>query len=148
MKRLHTVFEGTAKFLYDRRRGSGTSDNATPFDNVLPDDASDSPINAKSPVDSTFEMKSSVNLDTLGRANLRAVSRMGELYMNETLVDVEIPDAFNEMVFDAAENEIKYLVLTNTWPKFVSAGRANSQLSREDDEEKGNILVRVLLCDK
>jgi hypothetical protein len=146
--RLHTVFESTAKFLYGRRKGSSASDNATPFDNVLPDDASDSPINSKSPVDSAFEMKSSVNLDTLGRANLRAVSHMDELYPDEALADVEIPVAFNEMVFDAAESEIKYLVLTNTWPKFVNVGRANSELSMQHDEEKGNMFVRLLLCDR
>jgi hypothetical protein len=149
MKRLHIVFESAAKFLYGRRRGSGTNENATPFDNVLPDDASDSPINVKSPVDSTWEMKSGVNLDTLGRANLKAVSRMEELYQDETLVDVQVTDVFNEMVFDAAESEIKYLVLTNTWPKFVNMGRAMSQLSKEeDDEEKGNALMRLLLCGK
>jgi hypothetical protein len=147
MKCLHTVFESTAQFLYGRRRGSRTSDNATPFDSVIPDDASDYPINSKSPVDSTFEMRPSV-LDALGRANFRAASRMGELYTDEALVDVEIPDAFNEMVFDPAEKEIKYLVLTNTWPKFVNVERAKSQLSKEDDEEKGNSYMRLLLCDR
>ena len=34
----------------------------------------------------------------------------------------KIPDAFNEGVFDTAEQSIKYLVLTNTWRKFVSSG--------------------------
>ncbi|KAM5356541.1 hypothetical protein ACJ41O_003187 [Fusarium nematophilum] len=31
----------------------------------------------------------------------------------------EMPEAFGPAVFDAAESHIKYLVLTNTWPKFV-----------------------------
>lgn len=31
----------------------------------------------------------------------------------------EIPDAFEATVFDSIESHIKYLVLTNTWPKFV-----------------------------
>lgn len=30
-----------------------------------------------------------------------------------------IPDDFNDSVFDEAELSIKYLVLTNTWPKFI-----------------------------
>jgi hypothetical protein len=33
-----------------------------------------------------------------------------------------IPAEFNESIFDAAEKSIKYLVLTNTWRKFVSSG--------------------------
>jgi len=31
----------------------------------------------------------------------------------------EIPAEFDTAIFDAAETNIKYLVLTNTWPKFV-----------------------------
>lgn len=32
----------------------------------------------------------------------------------------EIPAGFDEAVFDTVQGHIKYLVLTNTWPKFVS----------------------------
>lgn len=35
-----------------------------------------------------------------------------------------IPEDFSPECFDDAEREIKYLVLTNTWPKFVNAGYA------------------------
>ncbi|KAG5915660.1 hypothetical protein E4U42_007956 [Claviceps africana] len=35
-----------------------------------------------------------------------------------------IPDDFNDGVFDDAEMSIKYLVLTNTWPKFIKARRS------------------------
>lgn len=35
-----------------------------------------------------------------------------------------IPETFAANIFDDAEHEIKYLVLTNTWPKFVNAGYA------------------------
>jgi hypothetical protein len=146
MKRLHAVFERTANLLFGRRRNSessSTSDNVTPFDNVLPDDASDSPMNDKS---NHRISANAISLDRLGRANLKAVSRMGELYSEESVVDVEVPDAFNELVFDAAENEIKYLVLTNTWPKFVSVSCANRQVSKCADEEKGNAFMRKLLC--
>lgn len=151
MKRLHMVFEGAATILCGRRRSSDTSsssDNATPFDSILPDDASDSPINKKSAQTSIKEikgLKGAISLDNLGRANLRAVSRMDSARIDESLADYEIPATFNEMVFDAAETEIKYLVLTNTWPKFVQVGRANSQMSQED-EEKGNIWMHKFLC--
>ncbi len=32
----------------------------------------------------------------------------------------DIPAGFDKVVFDTVQNHIKYLVLTNTWPKFVS----------------------------
>jgi hypothetical protein len=35
----------------------------------------------------------------------------------------EIPEAFDGTVFDDAEASIKYLVLTNTWPKFIKDRR-------------------------
>ena len=31
----------------------------------------------------------------------------------------DVPDEFNEKVFDDAEKSIKYLVLTNTWPRYI-----------------------------
>lgn len=40
----------------------------------------------------------------------------------------EIPQAFDYSVFDAAQASIKYLVLTNTWPKYVRE-RRNSESS-------------------
>lgn len=36
----------------------------------------------------------------------------------------EIPEGFTDTVFDDAETSIKYLVLTNTWPKFVKERRS------------------------
>lgn len=36
-----------------------------------------------------------------------------------------IPAEFDEFVFDAAEASVKYLVLTNTWPKFVKERRSS-----------------------
>jgi hypothetical protein len=36
-----------------------------------------------------------------------------------------IPAEFDESVFDAAEASVKYLVLTNTWPKFVKERRSS-----------------------
>jgi hypothetical protein len=40
----------------------------------------------------------------------------------------DIPQAFDALVFDAAQASIKYLVLTNTWPKYVRE-RRNSESS-------------------
>ncbi|PHH67729.1 hypothetical protein CDD82_1174 [Ophiocordyceps australis] len=36
----------------------------------------------------------------------------------------EVPDVFTDSVFDDAEMSIKYLVLTNTWPKFIRERRS------------------------
>ncbi|KAF1957112.1 hypothetical protein CC80DRAFT_358194, partial [Byssothecium circinans] len=107
-KALHNIFEDAATQLL--RRGSVTcsTDSATPFDTEPAD--SDSMVN----------LHPGVNLDTLGRANLRSVSRIVELRPEEALATVTIPEAFTDGVFDAAERETKYLVLTNTWPKFVN----------------------------
>lgn len=143
MKQLHAVFEAAANILYRNKRSSAmsnSSDNITPFDNVLPKDR-------KGSYSSTTELRSSINLDALGRANLSASSRIREPLVDELLADFEIPEAFTEMVFDAAEGEIKYLVLTNTWPKFVNVGRANSQMSKDGEADAGNVWVkRLFLC--
>lgn len=148
MKRLYNIFDSAAVALYRNQRGSlssETSDSATPFDSVQPDDASaaESHNMPPSPTGSTFGLK---NLDALGRANLRAVSRLDALYSDERFTDINVPDTFAEIIFDPAESEIKYLVLTNTWPKFVNAGRAASQASQ--DEEMGLGWKQKMLCDR
>ena len=38
---------------------------------------------------------------------------------------VAVPSSFGPHVFDEAERAVKYVVLTNTWPRFVAAGSAN-----------------------
>ncbi|OJJ38810.1 hypothetical protein ASPWEDRAFT_103198 [Aspergillus wentii DTO 134E9] len=41
----------------------------------------------------------------------------------------EIPDGFNMAIFDDVQNHVKYLILTNTWPKFVEAMRRRTSVS-------------------
>ncbi|KAM0263745.1 hypothetical protein ACHAQJ_001060 [Trichoderma viride] len=43
----------------------------------------------------------------------------------------EIPDAFDVTVFDGIQGNIKYLVLTNTWPRFVDEMQAKRRRSSE-----------------
>jgi hypothetical protein len=151
MKRLYQIFEPAARLLYNNKRGSissSSSDCATPFDSIYPQDTSDSPTYSYNDYNLTDEPKSpTVNLDTLGRSNLRASSRMQETHTDDVLADVAIPEDFTEMVFDLAECEIKYLVLTNTWPKFVNIGHANMNKESED-EEKDSAWPRLVLCSK
>ena len=44
---------------------------------------------------------------------------------------VPVPRNFGPDIFDHAEESIKYMVLTNTWPKFVNAGYANMGIASE-----------------
>ena len=53
----------------------------------------------------------------------------------ETAAD--IPASFDEHAFDEAETSIKYMVITNTWPKFVDSSREHDdmigqRMSRDD----------------
>jgi hypothetical protein len=148
MKRLYQIFSSAARLLYDDRYGSivpSTSDNATPFDTVLPEEAHNLPVDCKSSYDSRSELRLGTTLDTLGRANFRSVSHVQVVSVDEAMAHIKIPEDFTEMVFDLAESEIKYLVLTNTWPRFVNIGRANSQMDQDMDEEKGGWWARGLL---
>ncbi|KAG4216921.1 hypothetical protein PC116_g34598, partial [Phytophthora cactorum] len=47
----------------------------------------------------------------------------------------EISDAFDATVFDNVQKHIKYLVLTNTWPKFVTEIQARR---RSDESERSD----------
>lgn len=51
---------------------------------------------------------------------------------------IPIPGGFGPDVFDRAEESIKYMVLTNTWPKFVKDGCATST-----DVRKKSLLQQV-----
>lgn len=55
----------------------------------------------------------------------------------------EIPSAFSHESFDEAEKEIKYLVLTNTWPKFVNAGYAE-QIQDDQGRTLGRRISKVV----
>ncbi|KAJ5810127.1 uncharacterized protein N7503_002345 [Penicillium pulvis] len=56
----------------------------------------------------------------------------------------EIPAEFDASVFDEAESSIKYLVLTNTWPKFIRDHRASIGSSGSSTTlEAGDNVVRL-----
>jgi len=69
------------------------------------------------------------NWGAASETSLEPVSSFGALYHAEVdgkdERDTSMPVGFNERVFDAAEKSIKYLVVTNTWRKFVSEGRSS-----------------------
>jgi hypothetical protein len=125
-KELFQIFDDAANTL--NRRSSMQSDSATPFDDA--EQAS-----------STSDLRNPFDLEgTLGKANLQSVTRMAEL-TSDGHPDIVIPKSFSPQVFDSAEGEIKYLVLTNTWPKFVISRCENS--SQTVMEEKSHALDGV-----
>lgn len=102
LKRLEAVFEAPARLLYGERR---RVDPATPFDDAPGRGFADGPAASAASCDGS---------ETTVAAQDR-VQFWGD-----------IPDAFDETVFDDAEQSIKYLVLTNTWPKFVRQRRTSA----------------------
>lgn len=134
MRALRDLFEEPASFLC-RKRSTSATYSPTPFKDVSPDS------------DSTVDLRSGVKLDNLGRAKLNSVAHVAGPEQDDILADFPIPDTFKETVFDNAEGEIKYLVLTNTWPKFVNNAYASSQVDTEKDLQHrkwfGKTVIRV-----
>jgi hypothetical protein len=117
-KKLAGVFENAARIVYGE---DSSPDPATPFETAgwrigtKGDNASNSSETAIAVPNSPMQMT-----DTLDKVRYWG----------------DIPDSFDESVFDDAEMHIKYLVLTNTWPKYIRARR--SMDSTESLESSGN----------
>lgn len=104
LKALENIFEGSAQALYGKGH---KTDPATPFTTSGSD-----PVSAMSPTGSEMAIltaSSTVN----GHVQCWSV----------------IPETFSATAFDRAEESIKYLILTNTWPKFVRSGGIFAHLS-------------------
>lgn len=114
LKALEAVFESSARILYGSKR---QVDSAAPFDMPAWNDSAE-----KSPIS-----------DDSGACLEDRVQYWGE-----------IPDSFDGSVFDKAEESIKYLVLTNTWPKFVKDRRTSLDSNETAVESgKGGFLAMV-----
>ncbi|KAI5456739.1 regulator of G protein signaling superfamily [Mariannaea sp. PMI_226] len=119
LKKLEDVFETSARILYGDKQ---EVDPATPFDmfagpSIHPDNASSN--------GSEIGIMMQPKTDT-------------EVIGDKALYWGEIPDSFDENIFNDSEASIKYLVLTNTWPKFVKDRRLS--LDSEGRLEAGNAL--------
>ncbi|KAI1881647.1 hypothetical protein JX265_000473 [Neoarthrinium moseri] len=132
-KALHQTFDKAARELNSRRTSNNAS--ATPFGDA-PTDSSTADLHAQG----GMELE-----DTLGKANLQSVTRMAVL-ASDGQIDAVIPAGFGPEAFDDAEKEIKYLVLTNTWPKFVHAGFESASQAEKKDEKHMLDGVRQYLC--
>ncbi|KXJ88840.1 hypothetical protein Micbo1qcDRAFT_235669 [Microdochium bolleyi] len=142
-KELHHIFDEAAHAL--NRRRSTQSDSATPFEDsahILPRSGSSwssaGSTSTRAP-NNVFDLEA-----TLGKANLNSANQMRD-DDSERLsggFSITIPDQFSPTVLDVAESEIKYLVLTNTWPKFVAA--AFDSMSRVEAKEDGKSFPTVM----
>ncbi|KAG5662593.1 hypothetical protein KAF25_005011 [Fusarium avenaceum] len=121
-RKLENVFEDTARSLYGDK---GSVDPALPFE--------------------TFQMTSTANKVKSSAASLTgsetgivATSSFndGGSQSDKTLYWGDIPEGFDATIFDNSEKHIKYLVLTNTWPKFVKDRRCS--IDSGDTLEAGN----------
>lgn len=97
---LENIFERSARILYGERR---EVDNVTPFGKP------------RSPPASSDGSEIAMKTSAVSSAIEDRVQYWGE-----------VPDEFDETVFDDAESSIKYLVLTNTWAKFIQSRSARN----------------------
>lgn len=115
LKKLQNVFESSARILYGNKRDV---DPVAPFDFARA---------APQSADKGFEKAPNEDDKPLGAR----VQSWGE-----------IPESFDGAVFDEAEKHIKYLVLTNTWPKFVKDRR--SLVGAQKASESGRSVIQMV----
>ncbi|RCI12756.1 hypothetical protein L249_0529, partial [Ophiocordyceps polyrhachis-furcata BCC 54312] len=121
LKKLEAVFEGPARTLLGQKKPE--LDSATPFDLTTAGPPWTAASTDKGPPPPPSPALQSFIAD---RAQYWG----------------PIPDGFDATVFDDAEKSIKYLVLTNTWPKFVKARRLS--MDHSDHLEAGNDVIQMV----
>lgn len=100
LRRLELVFEASARALFGEKR---EVDPATPFDSF--------PM--------TPQVRSCPASSHGSEAGIITATNEAEAIGGTASYWGDIPDGFDATVFRDAEASIKYLVFTNTWPKFV-----------------------------
>jgi hypothetical protein len=112
-KKLAAVFEAAARIVYGEET---TPDPAPPFElpgwRITPAGGA----NKGDGVSTTSSQTALAEPESPTTASANVLDRVR--YWGD------IPESFGESVFDDAEMHIKYLVLTNTWPKYVKARRS------------------------
>ena len=167
LKELEAIFEGAAMLLYAHAPSDLDSNSATPFDNfslrIWPshktshedieaarsraepskhDAEGISMLSHKTQHTSATDHSTDLILrtteyDTSKRATVLQTYEMSNTATEQLPEYVPIPPSFGPDAFDRAEEHIKYVVLTNTWPKFVNAGYARQEESAAAGRPKG-----------
>jgi len=107
LKKLESIFETPTRIMYGEKR---EVDVTTPF--------VESPTSAVCPPEGEGEGSDSEK--TIQSTHSAPIEDRVQYWG-------DVPEEFDETVFDDAEKSIKYLVLTNTWPKFVKNQRDSIQ---------------------
>ncbi|KAE8153295.1 hypothetical protein BDV25DRAFT_169176 [Aspergillus avenaceus] len=110
LRKLESIFDQAASTLYTVE-GEGEVDPATPFENP-----------------GSYPMKSPLSPAFPDSAKHPTTSSES-LISDRVQYWGDVPEDFGPNVFDNAEESIKYLVLTNTWPKFVRNRRGSTDSS-------------------
>lgn len=105
---IDSIFKDAARILYGDSSRTSLSE-ITPFGSEIP--SSSNTTNPGSRGKDSEQLPSDLEVED-SREILDLVNQKVLYWGN-------IPFQFDRHVFDAAERSIKYLVLTNTWPKFV-----------------------------
>ncbi|KAJ5213262.1 hypothetical protein N7449_000431 [Penicillium cf. viridicatum] len=100
LRKLEDVFEKPTRLLYGEERDC---DPTSPFDKF------------------TFDLPSPASADS-GKT---MAGEMAGSIKDRVQYWGDIPADFDASIFDTAEASIKYLVLTNTWPKFIKDRRTS-----------------------
>jgi hypothetical protein len=129
--RLDVIFEPAVRKLRER---NGDGEVVDPFNEVTPfaGGEGEMPLSPMSPISSSKPNWPLPSTPTTPKSHfsteveVRDYSR--EIY-GKSVGDV--PEEFDQKVFDAAEKSIKYLVVTNTWRKMISEIKESPRTSHE-----------------
>ncbi|KAL7899859.1 putative GPCR GprK-type [Trichoderma sp. TUCIM 5745] len=122
LKKLASVFEEPARSMYGEKQAVNP---ATPF--------------------SSPEWNKAGSTDSCSEGP-RSISEHGSCSGDGVQYWGDIPESFDQAVFEDAEKSIKYLVLTNTWPKFVRARRESMDSFQSGSTEEGNSMWFSIPC--
>ncbi|KAK3693408.1 hypothetical protein B0T22DRAFT_39825 [Podospora appendiculata] len=121
-RRLESVFAHAARQMFGSHHKPGRENAATPFAEVHwggPRQGSQVSIVPRAPPSPVYK-----GVETFV---MTATGGDGDGVL---LYDGPVPQGFDAGIFDQACEEIKYLVLTNTWPKYVRERRASEDSTR------------------
>ncbi|ORY66168.1 uncharacterized protein BCR38DRAFT_408136 [Pseudomassariella vexata] len=124
LKNLVTMFERAARILYGDKP-LVDPDMITPFEGFKWPMKADPLRLASQPSKNAIHGPATDELN-VSTTELRAISKRVQYWG-------DIPEGFDGTVFDNAETSIKYLVLTNTWPKFVKERRQSMDSHNSED---------------
>lgn len=107
-RKLEEVFESASQAMYGNKQ---RFDPATPFDDAPPSPTSSTASACKHSSEATI-------------VPCKECSTTDITVIDSVRFEGELPTGYDENIFEDAEVSIKYLVLTNTWPKFIKERRS------------------------